>query len=100
MARDSYHHGDLPTVLLQKTDELLAERGVDGFSLREVARRADVAAAAPSHHFGNATGLLTAAAVDSFRKMNAKFDAASNRGLSAEEERLRHVPMGASKRRG
>jgi len=85
MARDAYHHGDLPAVLLQKTDELLEERGVDGFSLREVARRADVAAAAPSHHFGNATGLLTAVAVESFRKMIAKFDAISQKGLSPEE---------------
>lgn len=84
-ARAAYHHGDLPTVLLQKTEELLAERGADGFSLREVARRADVAAAAPSHHFGNATGLLTAVATKSFREMTARFQAAGAKAAAPKE---------------
>lgn len=84
--RKAYHHGDLPVVLLKKTEELLEERGVDGFSLREVARRADVAAAAPSHHFGNATGLLTAAATNSFRGLTARFEAVSAQDLSPEEQ--------------
>jgi len=48
---------------------LLAERGVDGFSMREVARRAGVAVAAPSHHFGNARGLLTAIAAEGFERL-------------------------------
>jgi len=79
--RTAYHHGDLPAVLISKTEELLEERGVEGFSLREVARRADVAAAAPSHHFGNATGLLTAVAIESFRNLAASFEAVADKGL-------------------
>ncbi|MEZ0470836.1 TetR/AcrR family transcriptional regulator [Luteimonas salinilitoris] len=63
---DSYHHGDLRTALIQATDEILAERGVEGFSLREAARRAGVSPAAPAHHFGSATGLLSEVALLGF----------------------------------
>jgi AcrR family transcriptional regulator len=35
---------------------VIAERGVDGFGLREAARRAGVSPAAPQHHFGDARG--------------------------------------------
>ena len=67
--RTGYHHGDLPRTLVREGAALLAERGVDGFSMREVARRAGVAVAAPSHHFGNAKGLLTAIATDGFERL-------------------------------
>ena len=67
--RTAYHHGDLRRVLLVEATALLNERGFDGFSVREVARRARVAPGAPSHHFGNATGLLTAVATDGFRQL-------------------------------
>ena len=33
-----YHHGDLREKLIAATEALILERGVDGFSLREVAR--------------------------------------------------------------
>ena len=71
-SRDSYHHGNLPQTLISKGAELLAEKGADGFSMREVARRAGVAVAAPSHHFGNAKGLLTAIATCAFEKLTAE----------------------------
>ncbi|MEM9197277.1 MAG: TetR/AcrR family transcriptional regulator [Pseudomonadota bacterium] len=67
--RDSYHHGNLPQVLVREGAKLLAERGMGQFSMREVARRAGVAVAAPSHHFGNAKGLLTAIAADGFARL-------------------------------
>jgi len=49
---------------------------VAGFSLREVARRAGVSHAAPAHHFGDATGLLTSLAVEAFRLLVAETEAA------------------------
>jgi AcrR family transcriptional regulator len=61
-----YHHGDLRAALIAATEALLAERGPDGFSLREAARRAGVSAAAPAHHFGDAAGLLTVVATLGF----------------------------------
>ena len=77
MASDTYHHGDLPTVLRAAAADLLTERGVAGFSLREVARRAGVSHAAPTHHFGDASGLLTAVAVEGFEHLKARTEAAS-----------------------
>ncbi|MDP9166643.1 MAG: TetR/AcrR family transcriptional regulator, partial [Actinomycetota bacterium] len=47
MAKDSYHHGDLRTVILAQAAALVAERGADGISLRELARVAGVSHAAP-----------------------------------------------------
>lgn len=74
MDRDSYHHGDLKRALIGATADLIAEEGASGFSLRKVARRAGVSPAAPSHHFGDARGLLTAVATEGFERMLASFD--------------------------
>ena len=63
-----YHHGDLRSALLTAAEAELAERGVEGFSLRSVAKRAGVSHAAPAHHFGDAGGVLTALAADGFRR--------------------------------
>jgi AcrR family transcriptional regulator len=72
----SYHHGDLRQALLAAAEAVIAERGVDGFSLRETARRAGVSPAAPAHHFGDARGLLTALATEAFRQFGAALAAA------------------------
>jgi AcrR family transcriptional regulator len=66
MARDSYHHGHLRQALLDAALELLSERGVDGFTLREVARRAGVSHAAPYHHFADRSALVRALVAQSF----------------------------------
>ena len=58
-----YHHGDLQEALITAAEAILAEDGAEGFTLREAARRAGVSPAAPSHHFGNAPGLLTEVAI-------------------------------------
>jgi AcrR family transcriptional regulator len=71
-----YHHGDLPNGLRHAAAGLLAERGVAGFSLREVARRAGVSHAAPAHHFGDAEGLLTSVAIEAFQHLAAETEAA------------------------
>ena len=46
--RDTYHHGDLKRALTEAALGLVSEKGPKGFTLREVARRAGVSAAAPS----------------------------------------------------
>ncbi|MDQ4087902.1 MAG: TetR/AcrR family transcriptional regulator, partial [Pseudomonadota bacterium] len=55
----AYHHGSLRKALVEAAEAVIAERGVDRFSLREAARRAGVSAAAPAHHFRDSRGLLT-----------------------------------------
>ncbi len=87
--RDSYHHGDLARALIDATAELVAERGASGFSLREVARQAGVSASAPSHHFGDARGLLTAVAVQGFTYLGEEMGAAAT--TATPEDRLRSV---------
>lgn len=67
----AYHHGDLRNALLAATDELLTEAGLEGFTLREVARRAGVSHGAPAHHFGDVRGLLSAYAAEGFAQLSA-----------------------------
>jgi AcrR family transcriptional regulator len=67
MSRDTYHHGDLKAVILAKTAGLVATRGADAISLRELAREAGVSHAAPAHHFTDRRGLFTALAAQGWR---------------------------------
>jgi AcrR family transcriptional regulator len=83
-----YHHGDLRAKLIAATEALILERGVDGFSLREVARRAGVSPAAPSHHFGDARGLLSEVAILGFRDFGDALAAADVRGGDDPQKRL------------
>src|SRR5687768_10681055 len=66
MTAGSYHHGDLRRVLLAEAAAAIADVGPAALSLRELARRAGVSHAAPAHHFGDKTGLLTALAVEGY----------------------------------
>lgn len=60
----SYHHGDLRAALLEAAFLVLTESGVEGFSLRSVARRAGVSPGAPYHHFRDKQAILTELASD------------------------------------
>lgn len=66
-----YHHGALRQALLDATESLLEEAGLEGFTLRECARRAGVSHGAPAHHFGDVRGLLTAFTAQSFEQLAA-----------------------------
>ena len=78
--KQRYHHGDLKEALIAAGEAVLAERGLQGFTLRECARRAGVSHAAPKHHFGDVRGLLTEIAARGFtqltRRLRAKMRAA------------------------
>lgn len=76
-ASRSYHHGALREALVEAAEAVIAERGVDGFSLRETARRAGVSPAAPGHHFKDARGLLTAVATKAFHDFADALETAS-----------------------
>jgi AcrR family transcriptional regulator len=67
MDRPNYHHGDLRAVILAEAARLVAERGAERISLRELARGAGVSHAAPSHHFADRRGLFTALATQGFQ---------------------------------
>jgi AcrR family transcriptional regulator len=68
--RDTYHHGDLKRALTEAALGLVKEKGPKGFTLREVARRAGVSAAAPYRHFSDKAELLAAAATLGFDQLH------------------------------
>jgi len=72
----TYHHGSLRSALIEAAEAVIAERGLDRFSLRETARRAGVSPAAPAHHFGDVRGLLTAIAAQAFAYLADALEAA------------------------
>jgi AcrR family transcriptional regulator len=76
-----YHHGDLKAALIDGAIELIAERGVRGFSLAELSRRLGVTVAAPYRHFADRDELLAAVAV---RALHAFADVLAT-GTGAED---------------
>ncbi len=56
--------------MIQAADEIIAEGGIEAFSLRAAAQRAGVSPGAPAHHFGSAKGLLTEVALLAFDRLS------------------------------
>jgi AcrR family transcriptional regulator len=71
-----YHHGDLHEALLKAAERVLERDGLAGLTLRAVAREAGVSHAAPTHHFGDLTGLLSELAAIGYRMFNVAMVAA------------------------
>jgi AcrR family transcriptional regulator len=71
-----YHHGALREALLEAAERVLEREGLPGLTLRAVAREAGVSHAAPTHHFGDLTGLVSELAAIGFRQFNAAMAAA------------------------
>ena len=80
-----YHHGNLRAALLDSALEVLTDRGVEGFSMREAARRAGVSQSAPKHHFGDTRGLLGALALRAHEELCLRLETADLRGLDVHE---------------
>jgi AcrR family transcriptional regulator len=89
VCKDSYHHGDLKAVILGETATLVAERGADGISLRELARAAGVSHAAPAHHFTDRRGLFTALATEGYRLLAAALTEARPKFIDAARAYVR-----------
>lgn len=75
-----YHHGDLPRAIVAAALEEIAAEGPSRLSLRAVARRAGVSHAAPTHHFGDKAGVLTAVAADGWSLLAEQTAAALDSG--------------------
>ncbi|MEU8899995.1 TetR/AcrR family transcriptional regulator [Nocardia sp. NPDC048505] len=82
----SYHHGDLRAELLQRAEVTLRESGVDGLSLRQLARDTGVSHSAPTRHFADKQALLDALAVAGFERLGADFE---NLPLAADTDPVR-----------
>lgn len=81
-----YHHGALRDALLEAAERVLEHEGLSGLTLRAVAREAGVSHAAPTHHFGDLTGLVSELAAIGFRQFNATMVAAGSTGTSPLEK--------------
>jgi len=93
-ARGRYHHGDLRAALVAAAEEILVDKGVDGFTLREAARRVGVSPAAPAHHFGDVAGLLTEVAILGFEELTRHLEEGNQRGGPDPAARLREQGIG------
>ncbi len=73
-SRKTYHHGSLRPALLAAGRALLEKKGVEGLSLRELARQVGVSPNAPYRHFHSRTDLLAAIAEQGFRELTGRFE--------------------------
>lgn len=71
MTQRPFHHGNLRAVLLDEAAAVVRESGVDGLSLRDLARRAGVSHGAPRSHFVHRQALLDALAEVGFERLTA-----------------------------
>jgi len=72
----TYHHGDLRAACLSAALELLEEGGATALSLRAVARRAGVSAAAPYRHYADREALVSAVAAVGYGELAERLAAA------------------------
>jgi len=82
----SYHHGALRDALLDAAERVLEREGLAGLTLRAVAREAGVSHAAPTHHFGDLTGLVSELAAIGFTQFNTAMAAARAAGGTPVEK--------------
>src|SRR5262245_18614707 len=86
--RKTYHHGNLREVLVDAAIQFIAEVGPQGFTLREVARRAGVSHNAPYRHYRDKDELLAAVAKQGFERLTAAMKRSAAQGQTPQE-RLR-----------
>lgn len=93
MTTRPYHHGHLRTTLLAEAERALREDGVDGLSLRELARRAGVSHAAPRRHFPDRQALLDALGEAGFVRLGDEMLGAVADAGPERETRLRAMAV-------
>ena len=76
--RAQYHHGDLRAHLIETVRILVEEKGADGFSISEAARRAGVSSAAPYKHFNDRAEIVREVALAGIDRMRDQMDEAAN----------------------
>lgn len=89
--KKAYHHGNLRAALVAAALKEIAKTGPEGFSLREVARRAGVSAPAVYRHFKDKDALLAAVAVECSERIQAAMAAALENAPADTLERFRAV---------
>ncbi|MCB4824609.1 TetR/AcrR family transcriptional regulator [Roseicella aerolata] len=91
-ARRGYHHGNLREALLEAARQLVAERGPQGFTLTEAARRAGVSPSAPYRHFKDREEVLAELCRRGFALFGQRLQAAAAGAVSPAEALRRMGP--------
>jgi AcrR family transcriptional regulator len=84
--KKTYHHGNLRAALIEAGLELIAEKGVRAFTLREIGARVGVSRMAAYRHFADKAKLLAALREAGFAKFAAALEAGrdkAGRGFAA-----------------
>lgn len=89
----SYHHGNLRRAILDAALLLIEERGLDGFTMADLARATDVSSGAPYQHFASRTAVLVALAREGLEHYRTLLDEADKSARS-------HDPLGRFAARG
>ncbi|BCW42275.1 hypothetical protein StoSoilB3_38100 [Arthrobacter sp. StoSoilB3] len=85
MIEQPYHHGKLREALLERAMETIEEAGVEGLSLRQLARDVNVSHGAPAKHFRDKQALIDALAMAGFESMNHRIRTAAESGGTLQE---------------
>ncbi|WP_026548444.1 TetR/AcrR family transcriptional regulator [Paenarthrobacter nicotinovorans] len=93
MTDQPYHHGKLREALLERAMVTIEEAGVEGLSLRQLARDVNVSHGAPAKHFRDKQALIDAVALAGFESMNSLIQDAARSG---DDLRNRFVSVGKS----
>lgn len=88
-----YHHGDLRAALIDAAVEMVDEEGLDGLSIRGLARRVGVTHSAPYRHFDGKDELIAAMAESGFTSLKTAMLEAISDG---EDSRARFFNSGLS----
>ncbi|WP_216905800.1 TetR/AcrR family transcriptional regulator [Nocardia noduli] len=72
MSERRYHHGNLRAALLTQAETTLRTSGVDGLSLRELAREVGVSYGSPRRHFEDKAALLDALVEVGLQRLGAE----------------------------
>ena len=85
-----YHHGELRSALIEAALEILARDGMEGLSLRVLARATGVTQAAPYSHFRDKDDLLAAVAETGFQRLALQMaeEATGQPSIQARIEKL------------
>lgn len=82
---------DLRRTLLDASLGLIANEGLEGFSMREVARRAGVSHQAPYHHFPDREAILAAIVAEGFEGLRDAMEAAIETAGPQPSQRLNAI---------
>lgn len=90
MPKKAYHHGNLSAELVLQAIQILESEGLGALSLRRVAKESGVSQAAPYSHFKNKKALMSAVAVEGFRRFEQKM----REGTEKESHYITGLGMG------